>query len=137
MVYAFNPSTRETEAGGSLRVQDQLGLQSEFQNSQGTEKPCLKKTSTYMLIVCMCLCESRHTYGNLGGCQFWGVSSCFLPCRSRVSCFCCYTAYFILACEFLCNSPVSPTSSVGVLGLQMYITAYGLKDDFKTLGCRD
>jgi hypothetical protein len=41
VVYAFNPSTREAEAGG---VRGQPGLQSEFQDSQGyTEKPCLKK----------------------------------------------------------------------------------------------
>jgi hypothetical protein len=34
--YAFNPSSREAEAG-------QPGLQSEFQDSQGyTEKPCLE-----------------------------------------------------------------------------------------------
>jgi hypothetical protein len=35
VVCAFNPSTQETEAGGSLWVQGQLGLQSEFQDSQG------------------------------------------------------------------------------------------------------
>jgi hypothetical protein len=40
VAHAFNPSTREAEAGG-FRL---LGLQSEFQDSQGyTEKPCLKK----------------------------------------------------------------------------------------------
>jgi hypothetical protein len=39
VTHAFNPSTREAEAGG------QPCLQSEFQDSQGyTEKPCLKKT---------------------------------------------------------------------------------------------
>jgi hypothetical protein len=38
VVYAFNPSTWEAEAGGFL------SLQSEFQDSQGyTEKPCLEK----------------------------------------------------------------------------------------------
>ena len=43
MVQAFNPSTWEEEAGGSLRVQGQTGLQSEFQNSQRlTEKPGVK-----------------------------------------------------------------------------------------------
>ena len=37
----FNPSTWEAEAGGSL--QDQSGLQSQFQDSQGyTKKPCQK-----------------------------------------------------------------------------------------------
>ena len=41
VVYAFNPSTGEAEAGGFL---SQPGLQSEFQDSQGyTEKPCLEK----------------------------------------------------------------------------------------------
>jgi hypothetical protein len=36
--------TQEAEAGGSLWVQGQSGLQSEFQDSQGyTEKPCLEK----------------------------------------------------------------------------------------------
>jgi hypothetical protein len=43
VVHAFNPSTREAEAGGFLS-RGQSGLQSEFQDSQGyTEKPCLKK----------------------------------------------------------------------------------------------
>ena len=43
MVYAFNPSTQDAEAGGFLCVQGQSGLQSEFQDSQGyTEKLCLK-----------------------------------------------------------------------------------------------
>jgi hypothetical protein len=38
---AFNPSAWKAEAGES-RVQGQLDLQSEFQDSQGnTEKPCL------------------------------------------------------------------------------------------------
>jgi hypothetical protein len=41
VAHAFDPSTREAEAGG---FQSQPGLQSEFQNSQGyTEKPCLGK----------------------------------------------------------------------------------------------
>ena len=40
---AFNPSTREAEAGGFL-IRCQAGLQSEFQDSQGyIEKPCLEK----------------------------------------------------------------------------------------------
>jgi hypothetical protein len=43
VVHAFNPSTREAEAGGFLSSRP-AGLQSEFQDSQGyTEKPCLKK----------------------------------------------------------------------------------------------
>jgi hypothetical protein len=39
----FNPSTQEAEAGRSLWVQSQPGLQSEFQDSQGfnTKKACL------------------------------------------------------------------------------------------------
>jgi hypothetical protein len=42
VAHAFNPSTREAEAGRFLSSRP--GLQSEFQNSQGyTEKPCLKK----------------------------------------------------------------------------------------------
>jgi hypothetical protein len=46
VVYNFNAGTRETEAGTSLWVQGQPGLQSEFLDSQGqdyTEKPCLKQ----------------------------------------------------------------------------------------------
>jgi hypothetical protein len=47
VAHAFNPSTWEAEAGGSLAdlwVKGQPGLQSEFQDSQGyTEKPCLRK----------------------------------------------------------------------------------------------
>jgi hypothetical protein len=44
MVHTFNPRTWEAEAGESLGVQDQPGLPSEFQNSQGyTEKLCLEK----------------------------------------------------------------------------------------------
>ena len=40
VTYTFNPSTQETEAGGSLHS-GQPGLQSELQNNQGyTEKPC-------------------------------------------------------------------------------------------------
>jgi hypothetical protein len=44
VAHAFNPSTREAEAGGFLSpVRGQPGLQSEFQDSQSyTEKPCLK-----------------------------------------------------------------------------------------------
>jgi hypothetical protein len=44
MAHAFNPSTWNAKAGGSLRVRGQPGLQSEFQDSQGyIEKSCLKK----------------------------------------------------------------------------------------------
>jgi hypothetical protein len=43
VAHAFNPSTREAEAGGFLSS----ALQSEFQDSQGyTEKPCLKTPKT-------------------------------------------------------------------------------------------
>jgi hypothetical protein len=45
-VHTFNLSTWEAEADGSLGVQGQPGLQSEFQNSQGnTEKPCIPRCS--------------------------------------------------------------------------------------------
>lgn len=38
VVYSFN---QEAEAGRSLQIPDQAGLQTELQNSQGyTEKPC-------------------------------------------------------------------------------------------------
>ena len=43
-MHSFNPSTLEAEAGGSLWVQGQPGLQNEFQNSQGyIAKTWLKK----------------------------------------------------------------------------------------------
>jgi hypothetical protein len=44
VAHAFNPSTREAEAGRFLSdFRGQAGLQSEFQDSQGyTEKPCLE-----------------------------------------------------------------------------------------------
>jgi hypothetical protein len=43
VAHAFNPSTQKAEAGGSLSVQNQPGLQIKFQDSQGyTEKPCLE-----------------------------------------------------------------------------------------------
>ena len=44
VAYTFNPSTRETEAGGALWVWGQPGLQSDFQDNQGyTKKPFLEK----------------------------------------------------------------------------------------------
>ena len=51
VVHTVNPSTWETEAGGSLWVRGHPGLQSEFQDSQGyyTEKPCLKKQTNKKL----------------------------------------------------------------------------------------
>jgi hypothetical protein len=43
VAHAFNPSSREAEAGEFLSSRPS-GLQSKFQDSQGyTEKPCLKK----------------------------------------------------------------------------------------------
>jgi hypothetical protein len=43
VAHTFNPSTQEAEAGGSLSSRP-IGLQSEFQDSQGfLEKPCLGK----------------------------------------------------------------------------------------------
>ena len=47
VVHAFNPSTWEAEAGGSLSLR-QPGLQSEFQDdNQGyTEKSCLENQPT-------------------------------------------------------------------------------------------
>ena len=46
MVDSFDLSTQEAEAGESLPVRGQPGLQNKFQDSQGyTEKPCLKKTN--------------------------------------------------------------------------------------------
>ena len=46
VAHAFNPSTREAEAGGSLGVRRQPGLQELVpgQATKATEKPCLKKT---------------------------------------------------------------------------------------------
>jgi hypothetical protein len=45
VVHAFNPSAREAEAGRSLWIWAQPGLQSEFQaNLDYTEKACLDKT---------------------------------------------------------------------------------------------
>ena len=44
VAHAFNPSTQEAEAGGSLWVQGQPDLWSEFQESQDyKEKPWLKQ----------------------------------------------------------------------------------------------
>jgi hypothetical protein len=44
VTHAFNPGTWEAEAGGSLQIRGQPGLQSDFQDSQGyTEKTCVRK----------------------------------------------------------------------------------------------
>ena len=46
VAHAFNPSTREAEAGGFLS-QGQPDQQSEFQDTQGyTKKPCLEKQTS-------------------------------------------------------------------------------------------
>ena len=66
-VHAFNPSTWEAEAGGSLCVQGQPDLQNEFQNSQDhTVKPCLKKAKeAYTYKKCSIHEKSRGT--GMGG----------------------------------------------------------------------
>ena len=45
MAHTFNPGTQKAEEDGSLCIQGQPGLQSEFQDSQSpyTEKPYVKK----------------------------------------------------------------------------------------------
>jgi hypothetical protein len=44
-MHTFNPRTPEAEAGGSLLVQGQTGLQIKYQDSQVyTEKPCLESS---------------------------------------------------------------------------------------------
>jgi hypothetical protein len=49
VMYAFIPYTGEAEAGRSLWVWGQPGLQRKFQDSQGyTEKPCLKRINEQM-----------------------------------------------------------------------------------------
>lgn len=48
VVYAFNPSTREAEAGRSLQVQDDPGLPSECQASQSDPvRLCLNPTLSF------------------------------------------------------------------------------------------
>jgi hypothetical protein len=48
---AFNSSTQEAEAGGSLWVQGQLGLQSEFHDNQSyTVRLCLENNWTKILV---------------------------------------------------------------------------------------
>ena len=52
VAHAYNASTWETEAG-RFWVRGQLGLQSEFQESQGhTEEPCLKKKFKAIIFLC-------------------------------------------------------------------------------------
>jgi hypothetical protein len=43
VAHAFNPGTLEVEASESLWVQDQPGLQGEFQATRAAQKPCLQK----------------------------------------------------------------------------------------------
>ena len=51
LVHTFNPSTREAEAAGSLRVWGQPGLQREFQDSQAvTERNPVSKNQIHLLI---------------------------------------------------------------------------------------
>jgi hypothetical protein len=61
--HACNPSTWEAEAGGFEFEASLIGLQSEFQDSQGyTEKPCLekKKITGRVLVACeIWSCEIR------------------------------------------------------------------------------
>jgi hypothetical protein len=53
VVHTFNPSTREAEAGGSLGIQGQPGLQSKFQDSQSYTKSIrgLEGVATTTLLV--------------------------------------------------------------------------------------
>jgi hypothetical protein len=64
VAYTFNPRTWETEADRCLWVQEQPGLQSNFQDIQGyTEKPCLKNIFIWFTLF---LCSSggqRKTNG--------------------------------------------------------------------------
>lgn len=47
MVHSFNPRPLEELAGRCLQIQDQPGLQREFQDSWGNiKKPCLTKPKT-------------------------------------------------------------------------------------------
>ena len=69
---AFNPSTRDTEASGSLWVGGQPGLQSEFQASQGyitrlppTPSPAYKGKKIFFIFVlalCVCACVRACSY---------------------------------------------------------------------------
>jgi hypothetical protein len=58
MVHAFDTSTWETEAGGSLWVQGNRGLKSEFQDTQGyIEQYCLnKQTNKQTVFLSLLLC---------------------------------------------------------------------------------
>jgi hypothetical protein len=50
---AFNPSTLEAEAGGG-----QPSLQSEFQESQSTQRNLVLKIIHSYVCVCVCVCVS-------------------------------------------------------------------------------
>ena len=57
VAHTFDPNTPEAEAGGSLWILGQPGLQSEFQGSQSyTEKPCLKKPKQQ---------QNKHTHTDI------------------------------------------------------------------------
>jgi hypothetical protein len=63
MAHAFNPTTKESEAGG-FWVQEQPGLQSEFHDSQGyTQKPCLENQNKQTKKKCVLFL--LHTLRNL------------------------------------------------------------------------
>jgi hypothetical protein len=61
VAHAFNPSTREAEAGGFLSWRP-AGLQSEFQDSQGySEKHCLEKQKQQQEKKCMVVHMAEKT----------------------------------------------------------------------------
>ena len=61
VTHACNPSTREAEAGGSVRVRDQPGLQSEFKASLSCiGRRCLKKTKKKQLRLAIQLSGLKH-----------------------------------------------------------------------------
>jgi hypothetical protein len=76
VAHAFNPSTREAEAGGFLSSRP--GLQNEFQDSQRyTEKPCLKKKKKYTHPCMQALAEAIQGH--------WVTSSTALALSPRSS----------------------------------------------------
>ena len=71
----------------NLWVQDQPGLQSEFQDSQSyTEKPCLEKQTNenvfifaYICVLCVCPSMRAHSHMWKSEDRFLGVGSCLPP----------------------------------------------------------